>query len=196
MASWVLRGVLRSQWAYPLYIPLTWPDITIHFCHSQHQHHYYYHSISENCRKSHILLSVESLTQKLNSNCVSSRFVFCLGGWRSWFIWLYERNIFSFIKFEKPLSWAWRYLFEYTENTGREQTERSVKPADIIISYLPYQVVTPVDQSFLSKLESLIWKFHRFCWRLFKLNFTQFCGLRLCQNVVGRGNEVSIYRYF
>ena len=34
MGTWVLWGVLRSQWANPLYIPLTWPDITIHFCHS------------------------------------------------------------------------------------------------------------------------------------------------------------------
>ena len=65
MGTWVLWGVLRSQWANPLYIPLTQPDITIHFCHSTNII-IINHSISENCRKSHILLSVEnSFTQKL-----------------------------------------------------------------------------------------------------------------------------------
>ena len=50
--------------------------------------------------------------------------------WRYIFIWFYEKNIiFCFIKFEKLLSWAWWYLFEYTENTrqgaDREKCEAS-----------------------------------------------------------------------
>ena len=125
MGTWVLWGVLRSQWANPLYIPLTWPDITIHFCHSTNII-IINHSISENCRKSHIFLSVEnSFTQKL------------LELHADWFsvlkvqiyLILRENIIFCFIKFEKLLSWAWWYLFEYTENTrqgaDREKCEAS-----------------------------------------------------------------------
>ena len=129
----------------------------------------------------HSPLSRELYTEITGIAC---RLVFCVGG-----LFDFTRKILFFVLSSLRSFYLGRdgICLNTQKIQGREQTERSVKPADIIISYLPYQVVTPVDQSFLSKLESLIWKFHRFCSKLFNLNFTQFCGLRLCQNVVRKG---------
>ena len=69
----------------------------------------------------------------------------------------FTREIFSVLSSLRSLYLGREDICLNTQKIqGREQTERSVKPADIIISYLPYQVLTPLDQSFLSKLESLI----------------------------------------